>query len=88
MLAYVQNGEHEPKSMAVGELRYRISADNLRAVQNFNRSGRRDLTAWRNPPPRSWARRMGRRSILRVGITPEPKLSGTGIVVLRGVIRL
>lgn len=31
---------------------------------------------------------MGRRSILRVRITPEPELSGAGIVVLRGVIRL
>jgi PhzF family phenazine biosynthesis protein len=32
--------------------------------------------------------KMGRRSILRVRITPAPELSGTGIVVLRGVIRL
>jgi PhzF family phenazine biosynthesis protein len=33
-------------------------------------------------------RKMGRRSILRVRMTPDPELSGTGIVVLRGVIRL
>lgn len=32
--------------------------------------------------------KMGRRSILRVRITPEPELSGSGIVVLRGTIRL
>jgi PhzF family phenazine biosynthesis protein len=32
--------------------------------------------------------KMGRRSILRVRMTPDPELSGTGIVVLRGVIRL
>lgn len=32
--------------------------------------------------------KMGRRSILRVRITPEPELSGAGIVVLRGVIRI
>jgi predicted PhzF superfamily epimerase YddE/YHI9 len=32
--------------------------------------------------------KMGRRSILRVRITPDPELSGAGIVVLRGVIRL
>jgi predicted PhzF superfamily epimerase YddE/YHI9 len=32
--------------------------------------------------------KMGRRSILRVRVTPAPELSGTGIVVLRGVIRL
>jgi PhzF family phenazine biosynthesis protein len=32
--------------------------------------------------------KMGRRSILRVRITPAPELSGSGIVVLRGVIRL
>lgn len=32
--------------------------------------------------------KMGRRSILRVRITPNPELSGTGIVVLRGLIRL
>jgi PhzF family phenazine biosynthesis protein len=31
---------------------------------------------------------MGRRSILRVRLTPEPELSGTGIVVLRGVLSL
>jgi PhzF family phenazine biosynthesis protein len=32
--------------------------------------------------------KMGRRSILRVHLNPDPELSGTGIVVLRGVIRL
>ncbi|MCV9938219.1 PhzF family phenazine biosynthesis protein [Boseaceae bacterium BT-24-1] len=32
--------------------------------------------------------KMGRRSILRIRLTPEPELSGAGIVVLRGVIRL
>jgi len=32
--------------------------------------------------------KMGRRSILRVRITPEPELSGTGVIVLRGVLRL
>jgi PhzF family phenazine biosynthesis protein len=32
--------------------------------------------------------KMGRRSILRVRITPDPELSGAGIVVLRGFIRL
>jgi PhzF family phenazine biosynthesis protein len=32
--------------------------------------------------------KMGRRSILRVRITPEPELSGTGVVVLRGLIRI
>jgi PhzF family phenazine biosynthesis protein len=32
--------------------------------------------------------KMGRRSILRIRIDGEPELSGTGIVVLRGVIRL
>jgi len=32
--------------------------------------------------------KLGRRSILRVRITPDPELSGAGIVVLRGVIRL
>jgi PhzF family phenazine biosynthesis protein len=32
--------------------------------------------------------KMGRRSILRVRITPDPELSGAGIVVLRGLIRL
>jgi PhzF family phenazine biosynthesis protein len=32
--------------------------------------------------------KMGRRSILRVRLTPEPELSGAGIVVLRGLIRL
>ncbi|HLJ90832.1 MAG TPA: PhzF family phenazine biosynthesis protein [Candidatus Angelobacter sp.] len=32
--------------------------------------------------------KMGRRSILRVRITPEPELSGAGVVVLRGTIRI
>jgi PhzF family phenazine biosynthesis protein len=32
--------------------------------------------------------KIGRRSILRVRITPDPELTGTGIVVLRGVLRL
>jgi PhzF family phenazine biosynthesis protein len=32
--------------------------------------------------------KMGRRSILKVRLTPEPELSGAGVVVLRGVIRL
>jgi PhzF family phenazine biosynthesis protein len=32
--------------------------------------------------------KMGRRSILRVRVTAAPELSGTGIVVLRGMIRL
>ena len=32
--------------------------------------------------------KMGRRSILRVRITPDPELSGAGIIVLRGLIRL
>ncbi len=32
--------------------------------------------------------KMGRRSILRVRLTPDPELSGTGIVVLRGLIRI
>lgn len=32
--------------------------------------------------------RMGRRSILRIRLTPEPELSGTGIVVLRGTLSL
>jgi Phenazine biosynthesis-like protein len=32
--------------------------------------------------------KMGRRSILRVRLTPEPELSGTGVVVLRGLIRI
>lgn len=32
--------------------------------------------------------KMGRRSILRVRVTPELELSGAGIVVLRGVIRI
>jgi PhzF family phenazine biosynthesis protein len=32
--------------------------------------------------------KMGRRSILLVQLAPDPELSGTGIVVLRGLIRL
>ena len=32
--------------------------------------------------------KMGRRSILRVCLTPNPELSGAGIVVLRGLIRI
>ncbi|MGV7212979.1 PhzF family phenazine biosynthesis protein [Bradyrhizobium sp. UFLA05-112] len=32
--------------------------------------------------------KMGRRSILRIRLTPEPELSGTGIVVMRGVLVL
>ena len=32
--------------------------------------------------------KMGRRSILHVRMIPEPELSGSGIIVLRGVIRL
>jgi PhzF family phenazine biosynthesis protein len=32
--------------------------------------------------------KMGRRSILRIRVDREPELSGTGIVVLRGVLRL
>ncbi|MGZ5198366.1 MAG: PhzF family phenazine biosynthesis protein [Telluria sp.] len=32
--------------------------------------------------------KMGRRSLLRVQLTPNPELSGTGIVVLQGVLRL
>lgn len=32
--------------------------------------------------------KMGRRSILRIRLIPEPELSGAGVVVLRGVIRL
>ena len=32
--------------------------------------------------------KMGRRSILRVRMNPEPELSGTGIIVLRGTLRL
>jgi PhzF family phenazine biosynthesis protein len=32
--------------------------------------------------------KMGRRSILRIRVNLEPELSGTGIVVLRGVLRL
>ncbi|PUB38078.1 PhzF family phenazine biosynthesis protein [Pseudomonas sp. GV047] len=32
--------------------------------------------------------KMGRRSFLHIRLTPEPELSGAGIIVLRGVIRL
>jgi len=32
--------------------------------------------------------KMGRRSILRIRVNHEPEISGTGIVVLRGVLRL
>ena len=32
--------------------------------------------------------KMGRRSILRVRLTPDPELSGAGVVVLRGVLRV
>ena len=32
--------------------------------------------------------KIGRRRILRIRVNPEPELSGTGIVVLRGVLRL
>ncbi len=32
--------------------------------------------------------KMGRRSILRIRMVPEPELSGSGMIVLRGVIRL
>jgi PhzF family phenazine biosynthesis protein len=32
--------------------------------------------------------KMGRRSILRIRITPNPELEGSGIVVLRGLIRI
>lgn len=32
--------------------------------------------------------RMGRRSILRVRLRPEPELSGTGVVVLKGLLRV
>ncbi|MDQ0348642.1 PhzF family phenazine biosynthesis protein [Ancylobacter vacuolatus] len=32
--------------------------------------------------------KMGRRSILRIRLTPKPELSGTGVVVLRGALRL
>jgi PhzF family phenazine biosynthesis protein len=32
--------------------------------------------------------KMGRRSVLHIRLTPEPELSGAGVVVLRGVIRL
>ncbi|WP_413733577.1 PhzF family phenazine biosynthesis protein [Sodalis sp. RH21] len=32
--------------------------------------------------------KMGRRSILRVRLRPEPELTGIGVVVLRGVILL
>lgn len=32
--------------------------------------------------------KMGRRSLLRVHLTPDPELSGTGIIVLQGVLRV
>jgi len=32
--------------------------------------------------------RMGRRSLLRVDLTPDPELSGAGVVVLRGMLHL
>jgi PhzF family phenazine biosynthesis protein len=32
--------------------------------------------------------KMGRRSILRIRVDREPQLSGTGVVVLRGVLRI
>ena len=32
--------------------------------------------------------RMGRRSLLRVRLTPDPELSGSGVVVLRGLLHL
>lgn len=32
--------------------------------------------------------KMGRRSMLRIRLMPEPELSGTGVVVLRGTLRL
>jgi PhzF family phenazine biosynthesis protein len=32
--------------------------------------------------------KMGRRSILRVRLTPDPELSGAGVIVLRGLIRI
>ena len=32
--------------------------------------------------------RMGRPSLLRVTLTPEPELTGTGVVVLRGILRI
>lgn len=32
--------------------------------------------------------KMGRRSFLRVALTPDPELSGTGIIVLQGLLRL
>lgn len=32
--------------------------------------------------------KMGRRSILRVRLAPQPELSGAGVVVLRGTIQL
>ena len=31
---------------------------------------------------------MGRRSLIRLQLSPEPEITGTGVVVLRGVIRL
>ena len=32
--------------------------------------------------------KMGRRSLIRLQLSPEPEITGTGVVVLRGVIRL
>ena len=32
--------------------------------------------------------KMGRRSILRVRLTPDPELSGAGVIVMRGLIRI
>jgi PhzF family phenazine biosynthesis protein len=32
--------------------------------------------------------RMGRPSLLRVTLTPEPELAGTGVAVLRGCLRI
>jgi PhzF family phenazine biosynthesis protein len=30
--------------------------------------------------------KMGRRSLLKIRLTPDPELSGTGVIVLRGVL--
>jgi trans-2,3-dihydro-3-hydroxyanthranilate isomerase len=32
--------------------------------------------------------KMGRRSILRVSLAPEPEISGAGIIVMRGTLTL
>ncbi len=32
--------------------------------------------------------KMGHRSILNLRLTPDPELSGAGVVVMRGVLRL